>query len=214
MGLLRSLIPSLKGGSRSKDSPHLTQKQKRRIREEKPGNGNSRESDVRESSETADSEYPSLVFYPNNNQILEFYCAYWSLFSRPASLSCLPGSRRKGAQKLEFFKKVEVKNIINYNFRKSSIQWRKTRRRNQKIGIVLYSSRKEEETWIKKKRSSSNHKWEGRASGKREQGDHSFCLQEVLWWRMWLSPRRWPWVVDCINSCPSEQDHRRESQVR
>ena len=75
--------------------------------------GNSRESNVRESSETADSEYPSLVFYPNNNQILEFYCAYWSLFSRPASLSCLPGSRRKGAQKLEFFKKVEVKNIIN-----------------------------------------------------------------------------------------------------
>ena len=35
------------------------------------------------------------------------------LLSRPASLSCLPGSRRKGAQKLEFFKKVEVKNIIN-----------------------------------------------------------------------------------------------------
>ena len=42
--------------------------------------GNSRESNVRESSETADSEYPSLVFYPNNNQILKFYCAYWSLF--------------------------------------------------------------------------------------------------------------------------------------
>ena len=49
------------------------------------------------------------------------------------------------------------------------------RRRNQKIGIVSYSSRKEEETLINKKRSSSNHKWEGRASGKREQGDHSFC---------------------------------------
>ena len=36
--------------------------------------GNSRESNVRESSGTADSEYPSLVFYPNNNQILD--CAY------------------------------------------------------------------------------------------------------------------------------------------
>ena len=41
------------------------------------------------------------------------------------------------------------------------------RRRNQKIGIVSYSSRKEEETLINKKRSSSNHKWEGRASGKK-----------------------------------------------
>ena len=38
------------------------------------------------------------------------------------------------------------------------------RRRNQKIGIVSYSSRKEEETLINKKRSSSNHKWERRAS--------------------------------------------------
>ena len=41
------------------------------------------------------------------------------------------------------------------------------RRRNQKIGIVSYSSRKEEETLINKKRSSSNHKWEGRASAKK-----------------------------------------------
>ena len=41
------------------------------------------------------------------------------------------------------------------------------RRRNQKIGIVPYSSRKEEETLINKKRSSSNHKWEGRASAKK-----------------------------------------------
>ena len=41
------------------------------------------------------------------------------------------------------------------------------RRRNQKIGIVSYSSRKEEETLINKKRPRSNHKWEGRASGKK-----------------------------------------------
>ena len=41
------------------------------------------------------------------------------------------------------------------------------RRRNQKIGIVSYSSRKEEETLINKIRSSSNHKWEGRASAKK-----------------------------------------------
>ena len=41
------------------------------------------------------------------------------------------------------------------------------RRRNQKIGIVSYSSRKEEEILINKKRSSSNHKWEGRASAKK-----------------------------------------------
>ena len=41
------------------------------------------------------------------------------------------------------------------------------RRRNQKIGIVSYSSRKEEETLINKKRPSSNHKWEGRASAKK-----------------------------------------------
>ena len=40
--------------------------------------GNSRESNVRESSGTADSEYPSLVFYPNNNQILD--CAYWRVY--------------------------------------------------------------------------------------------------------------------------------------
>ena len=76
------------------------------------------------------------------------------------------------------------------------------RRRNQKIGIVSYSSRKEEETLINKKRSSSNHKWEGRASGKREQGDHSFCRHNqphasrkgmVMWSRVreiWANPYR------------------------
>ena len=71
MGLLRSLIPSLKGGSRSKDSPHLTQKQKRRIREEKPGNW--KFARVRCPRKQRDSwlGVPLVGFYPNNNQILD-----------------------------------------------------------------------------------------------------------------------------------------------
>lgn len=85
------------------------------LRESKKRNqaiGNSRESNVRESSGTADSEYPSLVFYPNNNQILEIYCAYWSLFSRPASLSCLPGTEanEKECINCKLIKKAETKN--------------------------------------------------------------------------------------------------------
>ena len=49
---------------------------------------------------------------------------------------------------------------------------RKQTKRSAKIGvmknrIVSYSSRKEEEALINKKRPSSNHKWEGRASGKK-----------------------------------------------
>ena len=50
--------------------------------------GNSRESNVRESSETADLEYPSLVFTQNdNNKVL--VGAYWSLFQGLANFGFL-----------------------------------------------------------------------------------------------------------------------------
>ena len=57
-----------------------------RIREEKPGNW--KFARVKCPRKQRDSWLGvSLVgFYPNNNQILEFYCAYWSLFEYQASL--------------------------------------------------------------------------------------------------------------------------------
>ena len=57
----------------------------------------------------------------------------------------------KRSAKIGVFQESGSKKISAINFRKSSIQWRKTRRRNQKIGIVSFSSRKEEETLINKK---------------------------------------------------------------
>ena len=89
------------------------------------------------------------------------------VFIETSKLVLFVRKQTKRSAKIGVFQESGSKKYQQLKFRKSSIQWRKTRRRNQKIGIVSYSSRKEEETLINKKRSRSNHKWEGRASGKK-----------------------------------------------
>ena len=87
--------------------------------------------------------------------------------SRPASLSCLPGSKRKGVQKLEINQESRNKKSSSNYFRKSWIQWKKTRR---EIGKRKKVSSKVRER-VSKVEFNSNHKIEsgkGEGAGKRE----------------------------------------------